>query len=237
MAGSQGSSQRSSVQLLCPAVVVVHPECVTITTSILSFWLVSLHFTTRTNGGVLKLTATIQHEIPGHSKSRLSQISQLLNATLLTAMYFINTLLFFSFFAPQSFKLNIIHLPGTNNEVFFPSQLSQYLPYSTKPYTFSSTNTFPWNTSLNASLKNKYMRPSTVGLPIRSVITSKNTIGLVWHDHLLLKVHYIFITFSTILSDNTSPQNLFQKVAYFSGQTNKFVVAWIIFPHFLNVYG
>jgi len=35
-----------------------------------------------------------------------------------------------------------------------------------------------------------------VGLPIRSVITSKNTIGLVWHDHLLLKLHYIFITFS-----------------------------------------
>lgn len=103
--------------------------------------------------------------------------------------------------------------------------------------TFSITNTSLWNTSLNSSLKNKYMRPSTVGLPVRSVITSKNTIGLVWHDRLLLKVHYIFITFSTILSDNTSPQTLFQKIAYFSGQTNKFVVAWIIFPHFLNVYG
>lgn len=37
----------------------------------------------------------------------------------------------------------------------------------------------------------------------------------------------------TILSNNTFPHNLFQRAAYFSGQTNKFVVAQIIFPHFL----
>lgn len=107
MAGSQGSSQWSSVQLLCPAVVVVHPECVTITTSILSFWLINLHFT-RTNAGVLKVMTNIQHEIPGHSKPSLSQASQyftrLCFPTLLASMHFIGTPLFFSlfFFLPHN---------------------------------------------------------------------------------------------------------------------------------------
>lgn len=151
MAGSQGSSQWSSVQLLCPAVVLVHPECVTITTSILSFWLINLYFTTRTDAGVLKVMTTIQHEFSGHSSlSHTSQyFMQLCFPTLLTAMYFTGTSLFLlSFFAPQSFKLNIIHLPGTNNN-FYSICLTIPNP------TFSSTNAFLWNTSLNASLKNK----------------------------------------------------------------------------------
>lgn len=37
----------------------------------------------------------------------------------------------------------------------------------------------------------------------------------------------------TVLSNNSFPHNLLQRVTYFFGQTNKFVVAWIIFPRFL----
>lgn len=62
--------------------------------------------------------------------------------------------------------------------------------------------------------------------------------GLIWHGLPLLNIYYILSHSPlTTLSNNTFPHNLFQKVAYFSDQTNKFVVAQIIFPHFLMSMG